>query len=138
MQFDRSILIRAPLAQAFSTVAQLDQWRTFVPQCRELRFLSAMPWGGIVKAEFRTWFSTARWIAVYAVDPENRQLRFEHLSAPARGLRGLWSFTETEQGLLLRVTYTWEAAIWSTFTPALLLGLIVPAVLDRLRTRLET
>jgi ribosome-associated toxin RatA of RatAB toxin-antitoxin module len=49
MRTVNTITIRAPLATIFATASDLARWPDFLPHYRYNRFLSAMPWGGIVK-----------------------------------------------------------------------------------------
>jgi len=67
MRTSNVITIRAPLYLIFSIASDLARWPDFLPHYRYNRFLSPMPWGGIVKmAAVRTGIPTS-WISIYRI-----------------------------------------------------------------------
>jgi ribosome-associated toxin RatA of RatAB toxin-antitoxin module len=103
-----SILIRAPLQNIFAAASDLAKWPEFLPHYRYNRFISKMPWGGIVRmAAVRTGIPTS-WISVYRIDPETRQLQFEHLKSAlnaTRGMKVIWSFQELQNEVKVEITH---------------------------------
>jgi hypothetical protein len=64
MKTTNTITIRAPLAKIFATASDLPRWPDFLSHYRYNRFLSPMPWGGIVKmAAVRSGIPTA-WVFI--------------------------------------------------------------------------
>jgi hypothetical protein len=108
MKTVNAITIRAPLAAIFATASDLARWPDFLAHYRYNRFLSPMPWGGIVKmSAVRSGIPTT-WVSVYRVDTEKGQLFFEHLRSTLNATRGMiviWSFTETPQGVLVEISH---------------------------------
>lgn len=108
MRTTNTITIRAPLATIFATASDLARWPDFLPHYRYNRFLSTMPWGGIVKmSAVRSGIPTT-WISIYRIDTENCQLHFEHLRAALNATRGMiviWNFTETPEGVIVEISH---------------------------------
>jgi hypothetical protein len=108
MRTVNTITIRAPLATIFATASDLARWPDFLPHYRYNRFLSAMPWGGIVKmSAVRSGIPTT-WVSIYRIDTEHCQLHFEHLRAALNATRGMiviWNFTETPEGVIVEISH---------------------------------
>ena len=81
--------IRAPLPIIFNTASDLARWPDFLSHYRYNRFLSPMPWGGIVKMSAVRTIIPTTWISEYRIDPEKRQLYFRHLRAAFNATRGM-------------------------------------------------
>jgi hypothetical protein len=108
MKTTNTITIRAPLPAIFAAASDLARWPDFLPHYRYNRFLSPMPWGGIVKmSAVRSGIPTT-WVSIYRVDTEHCQLHFEHLRATLNATRGMiviWNFTETAQGVVVEISH---------------------------------
>ncbi len=108
MKTVNAITIKAPLPAIFATASDLARWPDFRAHYRYNRFLSPMPWGGIVKmSAVRSGIPTT-WVSVYRVDAEHCQLHFEHLRATLNATRGMiviWNFTETPDGVLVEISH---------------------------------
>jgi len=103
--------IRAPLPIIFNTASDLARWPDFLSHYRYNRFLSPMPWGGIVKMSAVRTIIPTTWISEYRIDPEKRQLYFRHLRAAFNATRGMivvWNFTETPEGIRVEITHDLE------------------------------
>jgi len=111
MRTSNVITIRAPLYLIFSVASDLARWPDFLSHYRYNRFLSQMPWGGIVKmSAVRTGIPTT-WISIYRIDTDKCQLCFEHLKSTLNATRGMivvWHFTETPEGVLVEITHDLE------------------------------
>jgi hypothetical protein len=108
MKTVNEIIIRAPLPAIFATASDLARWPDFLPHYRYNRFLSPMPWGGIVKmSAVRSGIPTT-WVSVYRVDADRCQLHFEHLRSTLNATRGMivvWNFTETPDGVRVEIDH---------------------------------
>ncbi|PTY01475.1 hypothetical protein DB346_12035 [Verrucomicrobia bacterium LW23] len=97
MDRKNEILIKAPLADVFSVASDLANWPSFLSHYRYNKFLSRMPWGGVVKmCSTRTGIVTT-WVSVFRSDPEHQQLHFEHLNScwdATKGMKVTWTFTD--------------------------------------------
>jgi len=108
MRTSNAITIRAPLHLIFSVASDLARWPDFLSHYRFNRFLSPMPWGGIVKMSAVRTFIPTTWISIYHIDTTNCQLHFEHVRSTLNATRGMiviWHFTETPEGVLVQITH---------------------------------
>jgi hypothetical protein len=111
MRTSNLILIRAPLEDIFVIASDLARWPDFLSHYRYNRFLSPMPWGGIVKMSAVRTFIPTTWISIYRVDAERRELHFEHVRSALNATRGMivvWTFTETPGGIEVQITHDLE------------------------------
>jgi ribosome-associated toxin RatA of RatAB toxin-antitoxin module len=111
MRTSNVITIQAPLERIFQVAADLSRWPDFLSHYRYNRFLSQMPWGGIVKmSAVRTGIPTT-WISEYRIDTEKRQLYFKHLRSALNATRGMivvWHFEPTPEGIRVEITHDLE------------------------------
>jgi hypothetical protein len=102
------ITIRAPRKLIFQTAADLARWPDFLSHYRYNRFLSPMPYGGIVKMSAVRSFIPMTWVSIYRIDEERGELYFEHLRSMLNATRGMivvWTFTETPEGVRVEITH---------------------------------
>jgi ribosome-associated toxin RatA of RatAB toxin-antitoxin module len=108
MRTSNVITIRAPLHVVYAVASDLARWPDFLSHYRYNRFLSQMPWGGIVKMSAVRSFIRTTWISVYRIDAEHRQLHFEHLRSTLNATRGMivvWNFEETQDGVRVEISH---------------------------------
>ena len=111
MRTTNTILIQAPLESIFAVASDLPHWPEFLPHYRYNRFLSEMPWGGIVKMSAVRTFIPTTWISEYRIDTEKPQLYFKHLRSAFNATRGMvvvWHFTPTPEGVRVEITHDLE------------------------------
>jgi ribosome-associated toxin RatA of RatAB toxin-antitoxin module len=111
MRTSNVIVIRGSLERIFVTAADLARWPDFLSHYRYNRFLSTMPWGGIVKmSAVRTGIPTT-WISEYRIEADKPRLYFKHLRSAfnaTRGMEVVWSFTPTPEGVQVEITHDLE------------------------------
>ena len=111
MRTTNVITINAPLHVIYTTASDLARWPDFLPHYRYNRFLSKMPWGGIVKMSAVRTFIPTTWISEYRIDTEKCQLYFKHLKSALNATRGMvvvWTFQETPEGVRVEITHDLE------------------------------
>ena len=111
MKTTNTITIRAKLPTIFAAASDLARWPDFLSHYRYNRFLSSMPWGGIVKMSAVRTFIPTTWISEYRIDTEKCQLYFKHLKSALNATRGMivvWHFTETPEGIRVEITHDLE------------------------------
>ena len=108
MRTSNTITINAPIEVIFGVASDLARWPDFLSHYRYNRFLSPMPWGGIVKmSAVRTGIPTT-WISEYRIDTDKAQLYFRHLRSALNATRGMivvWNFTPTPEGIRVEITH---------------------------------
>jgi ribosome-associated toxin RatA of RatAB toxin-antitoxin module len=106
-----STIIYGPLDEIFITAADLPKWPEFLSHYRANTYISKMSWGGIIKmCCVRTPPGlTMTWISRFEVDPDRRELRFEHLKSTfnaTRGMKVVWTFTNVENnGIKVEISH---------------------------------
>jgi ribosome-associated toxin RatA of RatAB toxin-antitoxin module len=111
MRTSNDIVIQAPLERIFTTAADLARWPDFLSHYRYNRFLSAMPWGGIVKMSAVRSVIPTTWISEYRIEPEKPRLYFKHLRSAfnaTRGMEVVWHFTPGPEGVKVEITHDLE------------------------------
>jgi len=111
MRTSNVITIKAPTETIFAVASDLARWPDYLPHYRYNRFLSPMPWGGIVKMSAVRTFIPTTWVSVYRIDTERRELHFEHLRSAFNATKGMlvvWTFTETPEGVRVEITHDLE------------------------------
>ena len=108
MRISNVITIKASTETIFSVASDLARWPDYLPHYRYNRFLSPMPWGGIVKMSAVRTFIPTTWISEYRIDTEKCQLYFKHLKSALNATRGMevvWHFTQTPEGVRVEITH---------------------------------
>jgi hypothetical protein len=108
MRTSSTITIKAPLHVIFANASDLARWPDFLPHYRYNKFLSQMPWGGIVKMSAVRSGIPITWISEYRIDTDKCQLYFKHLKSRLNATRGMvvvWSFTEVPGGIRIEITH---------------------------------
>jgi ribosome-associated toxin RatA of RatAB toxin-antitoxin module len=111
MRTANEIVIRAPLERIFTTAADLARWPDFLSHYRYNRFLSTMPWGGIVKMSAVRSVIPTTWISEYRIEPEKPRLYFKHLRSAFNATRGMeveWHFTPVPEGVKVEIVHDLE------------------------------
>lgn len=80
------IVIQAPPERIFSTISHLGNWPIILPH---YRWIQPMP-DGSVKMAIQRGGLRFRWTSRFHADSEKKELHFEHLKAPTRGMRVRW------------------------------------------------
>jgi ribosome-associated toxin RatA of RatAB toxin-antitoxin module len=118
MNCENSILIRAPLEKIFAATSNLESWPAMLPHYRWIRVLERNGTALTVKMAARRGWLPIKWTSRYEADAGNRELRFHHLKAFTRGMQVKWTFTETGDGVLVRITHEldrWYAGLLARF-----------------------
>jgi ribosome-associated toxin RatA of RatAB toxin-antitoxin module len=105
MQTGNSILMRAPRELVFETAADLEQWPRFLPHYRYVRFLKRGPQHNVVEMAATRSGIPISWTSEFGVDRERMELHFLHLKAFTRGMRVIWTFTETPAGVRVEILH---------------------------------
>ena len=105
MHTGNSIIIQAPKQAIFETAANLELWPTILPHYRYIRYLERGPDRNlVVMAAVRSGIPIA-WTSEQIIDRRNVEIHFHHLKAWTKGMRVVWSFTETPAGILVEIMH---------------------------------
>lgn len=97
--------MHAPRAAVFETAADLESWPRILPHYRYIRFLERGPVQSVVEMAATRSGIPISWTSEYRVDRERMELHFLHLKKFTRGMRVVWTFKETPDGVLVEIAH---------------------------------
>jgi ribosome-associated toxin RatA of RatAB toxin-antitoxin module len=100
-----SILMQAPPQLVFETAADLELWPKILPHYRYIRYLERSPDRNIVVMAARRSGIPISWTSEQIIDRERMEVRFHHLKAMTKGMRVVWTFQETPNGVRVEILH---------------------------------
>ena len=105
MHTGNSIIMHAPKEAIFETAANLEIWPTILPHYRYIRYLERGEARNlVVMAAVRSGIPIS-WTSEQEIDREKLEVRFHHLKAFTKGMRVVWTFTDTPAGVLVQIVH---------------------------------
>ena len=105
MHTGNSIIIQAPRMTIFETAANLELWPKILPHYRYIRYLErGEDRNLVVMAAVRSGIPIS-WTSEQVIDREKIEIHFHHLKAWTKGMRVVWSFKETSDGILVEIMH---------------------------------
>ena len=105
MNKTNSIVIRAPKMSIFETAANLELWPKILPHYRYIRYLERGPNRNLVVMAASRSGIPISWTSEQIIDREKVEVRFHHLKAFTKGMRVVWTFEETPQGVAVEISH---------------------------------
>lgn len=105
MHTGNSIIIHAPKNLIFETAANLELWPKILPHYRYIRYLERGPKRNLVVMAARRWGLPISWTSEEIIDRERFEVRFHHLKAWTKGMKVVWSFTESPGGVVVNIVH---------------------------------
>ena len=100
-----SITMRAPRERIFETAADLARWPDILPHYRYIHYFEKSPVRNVVKmAATRSGIPIA-WTSEQIIDRDALEVRFTHLRAWTKGMRVVWTFTDTPDGVRVEIVH---------------------------------
>ena len=97
--------MHASRPEIFETAANLELWPKILPHYRYIRYLERSESRNVVvMAAVRSGIPIS-WTSEQIIDRENLEVRFHHLKAFTRGMRVVWTFTETGAGVRVKIVH---------------------------------
>ncbi len=100
-----SIVMHARKVAIFETAANLELWPKILPHYRYIRFLERSPNRNIVIMAARRSGIPISWTSEQIIDRSRLEIRFHHLKAWTKGMRVVWTFSETSDGVLVVISH---------------------------------
>ena len=97
--------MHAPKMAIFETAANLELWPKILPHYRYIRYLERGPIHNIVIMAATRSGIPITWTSEQIIDREKFEVRFHHLKAFTKGMRVVWTFTETPAGVLVKIEH---------------------------------
>jgi hypothetical protein len=105
MRKTNSLLMRAPKMAIFETAANLDLWPKILPHYRYIRFLERGANRNVVIMAARRSGIPISWISEQIIDRSRLEIHFHHLKAWTKGMRVVWTFSDTPDGVLVAISH---------------------------------
>lgn len=105
MRTGNSIIMHAPKAAIFETAANLELWPKILPHYRYIRYLERSPTRNLVVMAATRSGIPISWTSEQIIDRERMEVRFHHLKAFTKGMRVVWTFTDTPAGVLVQIVH---------------------------------
>src|ERR1700745_240975 len=103
-----SIIIRAPRISIFETAANLELWPKILPHYRYIRFLERSRDRNVVIMAAKRSGIPISWTSEQIIDRNRSEIHFHHLKAWTKGMRVVWTFAETPDGVVVRIQHDLE------------------------------
>ena len=100
-----SIVMRAPKMAIFETAADLELWPKILPHYRYIRYLERNADRNVVIMAATRSGIPVTWTSEQIIDREKIEVRFHHLKAWTKGMRVVWTFQETPDGVLVEISH---------------------------------
>ena len=100
-----SLLIHAPKMEIFETAANLELWPKILPHYRYIRFLERGADRNIVVMAAERSGIPISWTSEQIIDRSRLEIRFHHLKAWTKGMRVVWTFSDTSDGVLVTISH---------------------------------
>lgn len=105
MHKTNSLLMHAPKMAIFETAADVELWPKILPHYRYIRFLERGPDRNVVVMAARRSGIPISWTSEQVIDRERLEIHFHHLQAWTKGMRVVWRFSETDDGVLVTISH---------------------------------
>ena len=105
MRKTNSITMRVPRKAIFLTAANLELWPKILPHYRYIRYLERSPDRNVVVMAATRSGIPISWTSEQIIDRDRLEIRFHHLKAFTKGMRVVWTFDETPEGVLVKIAH---------------------------------
>jgi ribosome-associated toxin RatA of RatAB toxin-antitoxin module len=100
--------MRAPKMSIFETAADLELWPKILPHYRYIRFLErGADRNVVVMAATRSGIPIS-WTSEQIIDRDKPEVHFHHLKKFTKGMHVVWTFEETADGVLVKISHDLE------------------------------
>ena len=89
----------------FETAANLELWPKILPHYRYIRFLERGTDRNVVVMAAERSGIPISWTSEQIIDRSRVEIHFYHLKAWTKGMRVVWTFTETSDGVLVTISH---------------------------------
>ena len=105
MQNTNSLLMHAPKVTIFETAANLELWPKILPHYRYIRFLERGSDRNVVVMAAERSGIPISWTSEQIIDRSRLEIHFHHLKAWTKGMRVVWTFSDTPDGVLVAISH---------------------------------
>jgi ribosome-associated toxin RatA of RatAB toxin-antitoxin module len=105
MHTENSIVMRAPIGKIFECAGNLTLWPEILPHYRWVRYVEKSPARTIVQMAAKRKWLPVQWTSELQIDRGKKEICFRHLKAFTRGMKVVWTFTQTADGVLVQIRH---------------------------------
>ena len=106
MYTDSSVTMKAPLRRIFEITSNLDNWVPMLPHYRFINWLGEEDDGArIVEMACYRGKIPVSWTSRLEIDEETPKVTFTHLKKMTKGMVVVWTYEETDDGVLVKITH---------------------------------
>jgi aromatase len=105
MHKTNSILMHAPKTAIFDAAANLELWPKILPHYRYIRFLERGADRNIVVMAARRSGIPISWTSEQIIDRDKFEIHFHHLKAWTKGMRVVWTLSDTPEGVQVTISH---------------------------------
>ena len=105
MHKTNTIVMRAPKMSIFETAADLELWPKILPHYRYIRYLERNSDRNLVVMAATRSGIPISWTSEQIIDRDRLEVRFHHLKALTKGMRVIWTFSETSDAVLVTISH---------------------------------
>jgi len=105
MHKKNSITMQASKMSIFEVAADLELWPKILPHYRYIRFLERSPDRNVVVMAARRSGIPISWTSEQIIDRSKLEIRFHHLKSWTKGMRVVWTFSDTPDGVLVEISH---------------------------------
>ena len=91
--------------EIFDTAANLELWPKILPHYRYIRFLERGANRNIVVMAARRSGIPISWTSEQIIDRSRFEIHFHHLKAWTKGMRVVWTFSDTPSGVMVGISH---------------------------------
>src|SRR6516164_7118541 len=111
MHTTNSLLMQAQKLAIVETEANLELWPKSLLHYRYIRFLERSPDRNVVVMAARRSGIPISWTSEQIIDRSRLEIHFHHLKAWTKGMRVVWTFSDTPDGVLVTILHDLEFRI---------------------------
>jgi len=97
--------MQAPKMMIFETAANLELWPKILPHYRYIRFLERGANRNIVVMAARRSGIPISWTSEQIIDRSRLEIHFHHLKAWTKGMRVVWTFSDTPDAVMVEISH---------------------------------
>lgn len=97
--------MRAPKIAIFETAANLELWPKILPHYRHITYLERGADRNVVVMAARRSGIPISWTSEQIIDRVKLEIHFHHLKAWTKGMRVVWTFSDTPDGVLVKILH---------------------------------
>jgi ribosome-associated toxin RatA of RatAB toxin-antitoxin module len=105
MHKTNSIFMHAPKPAIFEVAADLELWPKILPHYRYIQFLERGADRNLVVMAARRSGIPISWTSEQIIDRDKFEIHFHHLKAWTKGMRVVWTFSDTSDGVQVTISH---------------------------------